>query len=317
MSLLIILLDGVGLGVAEPAINPLMAARTPTLSALLGGPLTRELPAVSRQQLVFRGIDARLGVSGLPQSATGQASLLTGCNAAQLMGRHYGPYPGPTLRRLIEGGTLLDVPGAQLANAYPPAFFSALAAGKLRLNVPALAAQRAGLRLRTLEDYRNGNGISADLTGARLHPAAPPLSPQAMGARLAELSRNAPLTLFDLWLTDHLGHRGSFAEAVAFIEQLDAFLAGVIEQLAELTLLVTADHGNLEDKSTKSHTTAAVPLLAIGPKAHAFAEVAALTDIAPAVQRALPAGVADSRHRPLAEDLPGELVDRLGLEPLP
>ena len=42
---------------------------------------------------VFRAIDARLGVEGLPQSGTGQAALFTGVNAPRLAGRHYGPYP--------------------------------------------------------------------------------------------------------------------------------------------------------------------------------------------------------------------------------
>ena len=78
-----------------------------------------------------------------------------------------------------------------------------------------------------------------------------------------------------------------FAEAVTLIEKLDGFLAGLVPALGETTLLVTSDHGNLEDKSTRSHTRNPVPLLAIGPQAAAFAEARSLLDVAPALRRVL------------------------------
>jgi hypothetical protein len=40
-------------------------------------------------------LDASLCVPGLPQSATGQAALLTGLNAPELMGRHIEGFPPP------------------------------------------------------------------------------------------------------------------------------------------------------------------------------------------------------------------------------
>ncbi len=53
--------------------------------------------------------------------------------------------------------------------------------------------------------------------------------------------------------------------------------------LGDRLLVVTSDHGNLEDLSTKSHTRNPVPLLAVGPGADAFAGAASLTDVTPAV----------------------------------
>ena len=91
MSLIFIFLDGVGLAPAGPD-NPLASADTPSLRALLGGPLTIEqtkgcelgvgswglvrnpqppTPQL-RTQLLFKAIDATLGVDGLPQSGTGR-----------------------------------------------------------------------------------------------------------------------------------------------------------------------------------------------------------------------------------------------------
>ena len=292
--LLFVFLDGVGLGTDDSKVNPFVVARTPFLSKLLGGDLTRELPERLESNLTFKHLDARLGYEGLPQSATGQTALLTGKNGAAVMNGHYGPWPGPTLKKVLDGGTLFSEVSeggrAQFANVYPPGYFRAIAAGKQKENVPVYAAKAAGLTLHGLEDYRAGKAISVDLTGAylrRLEPDLPVFTPHETGQRLAELSKQADFTFFDFWPTDATGHRGSFAEAVALAEKLDDFLSGVVAALGDTTLLVTSDHGNLEDKTTRSHTVAAVPLLVVGPKAEVFKEAGSLLDIAPRIREVL------------------------------
>lgn len=205
------------------------------------------------------------------------------------MNGHYGPWPGPTLKRVLDEGTLFsEVLGAggrvALANAFPPGYFNALREGKQRVNVPVYAAQAAAVPLRTLEDYHAGKAISADLDGRYLRDPLP--LPEA-GARLARLSRDAELTFFDFWLSDTAGHRWAFADATELVERLDGFLSGLVPALEEVTLLLTSDHGNLEDKSTRSHTRNPVPLLALGPQAHLFAGASSLLDIAPRLRLAL------------------------------
>jgi 2,3-bisphosphoglycerate-independent phosphoglycerate mutase len=58
----------------------------------------------------------------------------------------------------------------------------------------------------------------------------------------------------------------------------------------ELLVLITSDHGNMEDLSTRKHTNANVPALVIGDKS-ARAEftrgMTDLTHIAPAIWRAV------------------------------
>ena len=238
----------------------------------------------------FRPLSATLSQDGLPQSATGQTTLLTGLNGAELMGRHYGPWPGPTLKRVLDEGTLFSEVALTrgrvvLANAFPPGYFRALETGKQKVNVPVYAAQRAGVGLLTQTDYEAGNAVSADLDGQYLG-APQPLA--EAGARLARLANEAELTFFDFWLSDTAGHRWTFAESVKLIEKLDGFLAGVIPALGETTLLLTSDHGNLEDKSTRSHTRNPVPLLATGPHADVFGGATSLLDVAPALRRLLP-----------------------------
>ncbi len=288
-KLLFLFLDGVGVGPEDTTTNPFAAARTPFLETLIGGKLTSARSAHEGPGFVFRTLDATLGHAGLPQSATGQASLLTGINGADVMNGHYGPWPGPTLKQILEADTLFHLAsegGAVLANAYPDGYFEALKAGRLRVNVPAYAARAAGLPLADLTAYRAGGAVAADLTGRylrKLVPDVPERSPAEAGALLSKLAAQHRFTFFDLWLTDSIGHRGAFAEAVDFIEHLDGFLEGSAAS-PEVTVLVTSDHGNLEDMASRSHSRAPVPMLALGPNAGTFAGATSLLDIAPAAK---------------------------------
>ena len=299
MSILFVFLDGVGLGEIDKEVNPFAVAHTPFLSAWLGGKLTRDLTDIWEKHFVVAKADATLGVEGLPQSATGQAALLTGKNGATIMNRHYGPWPGPTLKKVLDEGTLFSEivdagKRATLANVYPRGYFWALENGKQKLNVPVYAVRKAGIPLRTETDYADARAISADLTGEYLHAqnAEMPLTtPEEAGANLAALAAEYDFTFLDFWATDRAGHRWSFAESVTLVEQLDGFFSGLVfalkDKKEEVTLLVTSDHGNLEDKTTKSHTVNPVPLIAFGPSAHLFQEARSLLDVAPAVRRAL------------------------------
>src|SRR5919108_1918324 len=105
MSIIFIFLDGIGLAPAGPD-NPLTEADTPALHALLGGPLTAE-GTQARAGLLLKGIDATLGVPGLPQSGTGQTALLAGFNAAALHGRHQPHFPPVALRPLLAQRSVL------------------------------------------------------------------------------------------------------------------------------------------------------------------------------------------------------------------
>ena len=52
------------------------------------------------------------------------------------------------------------------------------------------------------------------------------------------------------------------------LPRLDAFLGSVVAHLPpDTTLVLSSDHGNVEDATTKAHTTNPVPLLVVGPGA--------------------------------------------------
>src|SRR5690606_37535490 len=105
---LFVFVDGVGLGPADPAVNPLARPDLPALAALLDGraPVLEAAPYHGRAASLV-GLDATLGAPGLPQSGTGQAALLTGRNAAELFGRHFGPWTPTALRPLVERESIL------------------------------------------------------------------------------------------------------------------------------------------------------------------------------------------------------------------
>ena len=262
VRILMVFVDGVGLGESDPAINPLVRAETPTLRRLLGGPLSGQV-AVHTPLASMVPLDARLGVPGLPQSATGQAALLTGTNAAALVGRHVTAYPTRTLRALLEGQGLfirLRRSGidAVLANAYAPEYFAAVAARRLRHAAITLNALQAGMRLRDVTDLMAGRAVYQDLTNARLRDrghAVPLIDPEDAGRHLAALARGRVFTLFEFFETDLAGH-GRVADPIGVVERLDRFLGGLLAatDLAETLVVLTSDHGNLEDERTGGHT---------------------------------------------------------------
>lgn len=290
-NVLFLFLDGVGLGEPDPAFNPLVAADLPTIRHGVGAAPDRHAAPVTASGRVFRALDARMGFDGLPQSATGQTALLTGRNAAETMGGHYGPWPGPSLHPLLRSGTLFHdaqgVGGAALANVYPPPFFAQTGRRRSRPNAPLFAADAAGVPLRALPAYRGDAAVPADLDGTFLQTfdaSLAAMGPERSGRVLVKLARAHRFTFLDVWLTDRYGHARDQVAARALLERFDAMLAVVLEFAPGLTVIVTSDHGNLEDARVKGHTNNDVPLLVFGPGAEAFARARTLMDVAPAVR---------------------------------
>lgn len=301
MHVLFLFVDGVGIGHPDPERNPLARAEMPTLRGLLGGrgPFLEE-GLIESELAVWVPTDATLGVSGLPQSATGQTAILTGQNASQAIGQHWGPWPTQALREMLEAENLFSkvIEGGgtvSYVNAFPSSYFEEMERGRRRYSAIPIAALAAGVPLPRYEDLLAGRAISAGLTnqGWRSflgYPDVPLITPEEAGARFQRLSREHALVFFEYWLTDFAGHRRPIAEPIETLENLDRFLAGIMSNFPgeDSLLIMTSDHGNLEDLSTKAHTKNPVPTLLVGAGARErAAEVESLVDILPAVLRAL------------------------------
>lgn len=299
MKLLFLFLDGVGLGEDDPQRNPFACARMPNLMDLLAGQrmVNNSAPLETPRATLLR-LDACLGVPGLPQSATGQAALLTGLNVPALLGYHYGPKPNPAVAELLANGSLfsrLSRAGRRVAflNAFPPGYFDGIHSGRRLYAAIAQAAVNAGLRLGTLDDLRLGRALSADFTAQgwreRLGlPNTPVLTPFQAGEQLARLAAEQDFSLFEYWLSDYAGHSQEMPAACALLEVFDQVLEGLLAGWDDESglILITSDHGNLEDLSTRRHTKNPVPGLVIGAtglRRRFCADLGDLTDVEPAI----------------------------------
>jgi 2,3-bisphosphoglycerate-independent phosphoglycerate mutase len=283
--LLLIFADGVGLAAASEG-NPFAVAPSPALRGLLGGPLTLE-SRTSRERLLLTGLDACLGVDGLPQSATGQTALFSGVNAPRLLGRHVTGFVGPRLEAVLESGNLFLEASRRghsvtFANAYRPP-------GRRRTaSVTTRSLEIAGLPRRSLEELVAGRAVAWDIVrdrfGAALDGALPTVTPRQAGRHLGAIASRHELTVYETFLTDLAGHRRDGLEPAEAVRRLDGLIGGVLAGAGpELTVLLTSDHGNLEDAATRSHTRNPVPLLAVGPAASRFRGATSILDVTPRI----------------------------------
>ena len=302
MKILFLFLDGIGLGEDNPETNPFLHAKMPYLESLLGGKkLTKSATPFENDLISLQAVDPNLGVKGLPQSATGQAVLLTGINIPAELGYHYGPKPNPEVAQYLNGATLFSKTihsgkKTALLNAYPPRYFDGIDSGKRLYSSIPLALTNAGVPLFTEKDYYAGNALSADFTGEGWHtflgfPDAPLFDPETAGSKLADLARLYDFSFFEYWASDYAGHKQDMDWAVKQLDVLDGVLKGLLTNWDTSDLiLLTSDHGNMEDLGTRKHTPAQVPLILFGDKTKrdAFADVSDLTGIAPAISKLLP-----------------------------
>jgi len=297
----IFFMDGVGLGGPDADINPFVTAALPHLSALLGeGWYLAERGPITTSRASLASTDATLGLPGRPQSATGQATILTGRNVPRLVGEHYGPKPNAAVAEVIRNGTLFhevvaNGGRAALITPYPERYFEAIASGRRLLSAVPLAAVAAGLPLLGAAELRAGRAVSPDFTGAgwREHLGyddIPALSLAEAGRQIAAIAAEHDFSFFEHWPTDQTGHRGTLAEAVAHLEAVDAVLGGLLAAWddAHGLLIITSDHGNLEEKGHRRHTRNPVPTILVGRDHATYAPlVHDLTDIAGVVRRYL------------------------------
>jgi 2,3-bisphosphoglycerate-independent phosphoglycerate mutase len=242
-----------GLGLAPPPEEP---PPTPRLDALVGGPALVDRPLSGTAWGRRWELDATLGVAGLPGTATGQATLVTGANAAAALGRHVHGYPGPSLRAFIDAkGTIFHQVQAMgrraaLLTAYPEG------AGETALRY---AARRAGAALA-------GGGALPPHLGCRPGTGDVGRAAAEAAAIAAHLAEGWDLAVVETDLCDRAGHLREGREEARrrAVACADRFLAVLRARLGRgAVLAVTSDHGNVE-ATRRGHSRNRVPLFALG-----------------------------------------------------
>ncbi len=264
-NVLLVFLDGIGIGKKDFQINPFFKHGFKTFENIFG-----DIPSIDNQYL-SKGFhflfptDVTLGVEGLPQSGTGQASLFCGFNAPKFVGKHFGPYPYSTTIPILEKESMLvyfrdKFNSSYFANAYPKAFFDYIKSGRSRLSVTTTICKLAGIRLNRVSDVRAGRALTAEITNERwnhrLGYNLKIIKPKTAARRLLKIAERYKFTLYEYYMSDHLGHLRLAGEFDKLFSELDEFLFTLLNEVdsKKMTLIVCSDHGNLEDLSVKTHT---------------------------------------------------------------
>jgi len=291
MAVCFIFIDGIGIGKRDP-INPLSNSDLKSFSFFTNSiGIDDQCEEIYENKKLFKKINANLGVEGLPQSGTGQTTLFTGENASKLIGKHFGPFPHSGIKPLLKGQSLfhktLDLDKKpHFINAYPDIFFKK-SKKRDRWSCTTLMTKSAGLRLNRVEDVINGNAITAEITQSVwreiLALDVPEIKPEVASDRLINSLKKNDLVLYEYYLTDKAGHKQSREMADQVLGVLDRFLFTVIQGLgSDDTLVISSDHGNLEDLSVKTHTRNPVPLFVKGD-VKPFQSVQSIQGVTPAI----------------------------------
>ena len=284
VKIIFLFIDGVGVREAA-ADNPVNREVCPTLCRLI--------------ERHSKPIDACLGVDGLPQSATGQATMFTGVNCAKAMGRHCEGFPGPSLRQIIENDNLflqLKKRGKKVkfADAYLVDTPDELESRRYK-SVTTVMALTTPEVVTTAADLVEDRALMQDLTRETIQDRYPDIRiipPQRAAEHLFAIAHDHDFTLYEFFQTDVSGHSMDYSRACAVLRTYDRFLSSLVRlvEAAGITLVMTADHGNIESMDDRGHTRNPVPFVALGPKERKLREsVGSLVDVTPAVLAAFDA----------------------------
>jgi hypothetical protein len=149
-----------------------------------------------------------------------------------------------------------------------------LASGAIPLTEKDILAKRA-----LYQDYSNRQLIAQGLE-------LPEYSPAQAAAIIANAALDYEFMLYEYFQTDIYAHRRSFANCVDLIRDLDTLIENLLARLDKKqdTLILTSDHGNLEDFHSRGHSRNPVPLLAWGRHGEFLrAKIKSLSDVTPAL----------------------------------
>jgi len=285
-SVLLFFIDGLGIGNRD--------GNNPLANIADVEPLAHFKDETS--EIVFGGVliptDPRLGIEGRPQSASGQTTILTGINAPQVLGVHKQGFPNQKLRDVIAEHSIFlqlkrrGIEPNVFANAYTPKFFTETPRWK---SATTCAVEAADLPFRKLTDLLGRKAVFHDFSNQSLVEMnfdAPLFLPSEAGAILAELTSHYRFTLYEYFITDKIGHAQSFDAAKIYLPPLAAFVRETLRRidLETTTVILTSDHGNIEDLSVRTHTLNDVPTIVWGRRrGEISAAIKDLSDITPAI----------------------------------
>ena len=284
-SVLLFFIDGLGIG-PRGSQNPL-----DNLDATPLAVFQDEEPQSFLDGIVVP-TDPRMGVEGRPQSASGQTTILTGINAPVAIGYHKQGFPNKALLEIIGQYSIFKqlreagVRPVTFANAYTSRFF---AERPRWVSATTAAVEAAGMSFRTVEDLKNDSAIFMDFTNRILIERGEEVVERTeleAATVLAKLTSEHRFTLYEYFITDKVGHAQDMSMAKKVLTSLSLFIRELLAKvdLKRTTVILTSDHGNIEDLSSRNHTLHAVPTIVWGAQRERIAaRIETLADITPAI----------------------------------
>jgi hypothetical protein len=286
MSVLLFFIDGLGIGSRGP-FNPLDGLPDAEPLAFF-----RDEELFTIHDGIVVSTDASLGVKGRPQSASGQTTILTGVNAPSLLGYHKQGFPNAAMLEILSEHSIFlqlsraGVAPVTFANTYTQRFFDERPRW---VSATTAAVEAAGLRFRTVGDLKEGRAVYQDFTNNVLIERGEEVAvrtPVEAAAVLAELVSENRFTLYEYFITDKIGHAQDLDAARTTLQALARFIREVLSRvdLDQTSVILTSDHGNIEDLSSRNHTLNQVPTVVWGAHRNQIAgRIHSLADITPAI----------------------------------
>jgi len=255
MSVILIFLDGVGIGNNNSNFNPCLHSKYQIFSP------HKNLPYNGKKY----ALDAQLNVNGFPQSATGQTAIYTGKNSAKLIDKHLFGFPNEELKELLATNSIFKKLislkyKCKFLNAFRPVFFTSPELFKnIRLSTTSEMNRSVDLPFCTLEDIKSKQALYHDFTNSEIIDKGfqiPRFNAEIASSILVEQSTKYDLILYEYFLTDKAGHSKDMKYAIQEVNKVESLIYNVASKIQNIdtSLVVCSDHGNIEDIRTKSHT---------------------------------------------------------------
>lgn len=285
-SVVLFFIDGLGIGTRGP-FNPLDNLTDAAPLAVF----QNEPPEPLFDGMVV-ATDARLGIEGRPQSASGQTTILTGVNAPAQLGYHKQGFPNKPLLEIINAHSIFrqlheaGVGPITFANAYSDRFFTERPRW---ISATTAAVEAAGMTFRNIADLRNGAAVFMDFTNRVLIERGVDVAVRTeedAADVLARIAAENRFTLYEYFITDKVGHEQDMPKAKEILTSLARFIRELLVRLdlKRTTVILTSDHGNIEDLSSRNHTLHQVPTIIWGfQREWVAARIKTLADVTPAI----------------------------------
>jgi bisphosphoglycerate-independent phosphoglycerate mutase (AlkP superfamily) len=146
---------------------------------------------------------------------------------------------------------------------------------------------------RKVADNIAGRAVFHDFTNRALierGEAVATRTPEEAAAVLAGIVNENQFTLYEYFITDKMGHNQDMQGARSVLKDLAAVVRGLLTRidLSQTSVILTSDHGNIEDLSSRNHTLNKVPTIVWGANKEVIANrIKTLADITPAIVQTL------------------------------